>query len=800
MKARVTEYKKRIRVYGIVQGVGFRPTVARHATRFQIRGTVANCGPYVEIYAGGAPSNVEQFIRAIRQEPPKRAVILKMDVKDTEVFLQQEGFSIIASEKTSGEIFVSPDIAICEDCKKELYDPTDRRYLHPMINCTCCGPRLTILDALPYDRERTSMKEFSMCPSCEREYHDPASRRYDAQPVCCPDCGPKVYLIESGERTVEGRDAITHAREVIASGGIVAVKGIGGFHLCCNALSDEAVQLLRKRKNRPMKPLAVMLRDETVLERECHFTAEEEQIVTGHQKPILLLSKKETGKLSPWIAPDQPNVGVMLPYAPLQMLLFQYDDDIRMPDALVMTSANSSGAPIVKDDETAIRELSHLCDAILSHERDIRLRADDTVMDFHRNQPYIIRRSRGYAPLPYMMSKDFTGQVLAIGGELKNTFCLGTNGLLYPSAYVGDLADLRTVKALEESISRMQTLLEIKPQIVACDLHPKYNATQVAEKIAGEQNLKLLKIQHHYAHIVSCMAENDYTDTVIGVSFDGTGYGDDGTIWGGELLLCDLKGYKREASIKPFRQIGGDASSKEGWRIAVSMIYGLCKDKDKTTEIVKELNLTDERSLKAQFLMYDKGINSVTSTSAGRLFDAVSAILGIRLCSTYEGESSTALMNRALMTDAAETEYEQRFSSFMAEWEKMNPNSLGQLGTDALVAFLVKERVTYKKNHPVTEGLYGATDENAVALSHLFHQKLAEMITKECERISRESNITTVALSGGCFQNRLLLTYVQKNLEDKGYQVLTHHLIPPNDGGIALGQALIAMERLKEKE
>ena len=417
-----------------------------------------------------------------------------------------------------------------------------------------------------------------MCPDCAEEYDDPKTRRYDAQPVCCNACGPEVYLIGRGER---GRDAITYTRKVIHDGGIVAIKGIGGFHLCCDATNEETVSRLRMLKHRPAKPFAVMAKDETVVKRECIVTPEQEQILTGHQKPILLLDRRSNGgqteKLASSVAPGNPKVGVMLPYAPVQLLLFQYDDGIEMPDLLVMTSGNTSGAPICRDDEEATTELSHLCDAILSHNRKIRIRADDTVMDFYKNEPYMIRRSRGYAPLPFMTSTDWKGQVLAVGGELKNTFCIGVDSRFYPSPYVGDLEDLRTVKALQETIHRFQTLLEVEPQVVVCDLHPKYNSTVVAENLG----FPMLQVQHHYAHVLSCMTENDCQEPVIGVSFDGTGYGTDGTIWGGEILLADYQNFIRFGSITPFLQIGGDASAKEGWRIAVSMIYGYTKNREK---------------------------------------------------------------------------------------------------------------------------------------------------------------------------------------------------------------------------
>ena len=662
------EITKMIRVYGIVQGVGFRPTVSRHAMARGIRGSVSNKGPYVEIFAQGRQQDVDGFIGDIENRPPKRAAILKLLVEPVEEPEEFTQFDIIESEKTKGEIFVSPDIAICDECKEEMFDPKNRRYLHPFINCTCCGPRLTILDSLPYDRERTSMKEFPMCPSCADEYHNPDTRRYDAQPVCCNDCGPEVYLIGREER---GREAITYTRKTIASGGIVAIKGIGGFHLCCNATSEEAVQRLRKLKRRPVKPFAVMAQDLESVKEVCQVSEEQEKILTGHQKPILLLDKltemscgqktdaklikygKNIGKdqgrseaecgkpaeLCESIAPGNPKVGVMLPYAPVQLLLFHYDDGIEMPKLLVMTSGNTSGAPICRDDHEAVEELSYLCDCILSHDRKIRIRADDSVMDFYKGEPYMIRRSRGYAPLPFMVSTPWKGQVIAAGGELKNTFCIGVDNRFYPSPYVGDLEDLRTVKALKETIGRLETLLEVQPEVVVCDLHPKYNSTVVAQELG----LPVLKVQHHYAHILSCMAENDCEEKVIGVSFDGTGYGTDGTIWGGEILIADYQGFTRIGSIQPFVQVGGDVSAKEGWRIAVSLIWQNTGDLEKTLDTVQKLGLCTEQEAKVLVTMAQRKLNAVTSTSAGRLFDGVSAILGIRRASTFEGEASTAL-------------------------------------------------------------------------------------------------------------------------------------------------------------
>ena len=763
----------RIRVYGIVQGVGFRPTVSRHAMTHGIRGTVCNKGPYVEIFAQGAKEQIDGFLNELKEHPPKRAAILKINTKDitAETAVHFEAFDIIESEKTKGEIFVSPDIAICEECKEEMFDPKNRRYLHPFINCTCCGPRLTILDSLPYDRERTSMKEFPMCPDCAKEYFDEKTRRYDAQPVCCNECGPEVYLIGRSER---GREAITYTRRMISEGKIVAIKGIGGFHLCCDATNEEAVERLRTLKKRPAKPFAVMAKDEAAVKRECVVTPDQEEILTGHQKPILLLDRKNSGRLAASVAPGNPKVGVMLPYAPVQLLIFQYDDGIKMPDLLVMTSGNTSGAPICREDEEAVAELSHLCDAMLSHNRKIRIRADDTVMDFYKNEPYMIRRSRGYAPLPFMTSTDWKGQVLAVGGELKNTFCIGVDSRFYPSPYVGDLEDLRTVKALQETIHRFQTLLEVKPQVVVCDMHPKYNSTVVAKELG----YPMLQVQHHYAHILSCMTENDCHDPVIGVAFDGTGYGTDGTIWGGEILLADYENFTRFGSITPFLQIGGDASAKEGWRIAVSMIYGYTKDRELAWKIIEKLGLCNEQESKVQFTMADRKINAVISTSVGRLFDAVSAILGIRRQSSFEGEASMAL-------EFAAEAYEQQ-NIIQGRDEKPD-----RLVYEKEERFILNTRMLVQQI--VEEKMQGADSSR---LAYLFHQVLAEQITAACIEARSNSGRKKVALSGGVFQNRLLLRLTEEQLEQEGFEVLRHHMIPPNDGGIAIGQAAYGMWRL----
>lgn len=805
-----------IRVFGIVQGVGFRPTVKRHADACDIAGSVSNKGPYVEIFAEGSEECVHSFIKQIQEEPPKRAVILKLDVENVESgedgihkveseTESKEKFQIIESEKEEGEIFVSPDIAICPECKKELYDKNDRRYLHPFINCTCCGPRLTILDSMPYDRVRTSMGEFPMCEKCEYEYTHAETRRFDAQPVCCNDCGPEVYLLGRKER---GADAIRYTRKVLSEGGIVAVKGIGGFHLCCDAAKEETVARLRQRKKRPMKPFAVMMKDLDVVRRECETEPHLEEILDGHQKPIILLPKKEGGTLCESVAPDNPKIGVMLPYAPVQLLLFDYQDETKVSDCLVMTSANTSGAPICRDDEDALNELSGLCDVILSHDRKIRLRADDTVMDFYRGEPYMIRRSRGYAPLPFMMGNEFKGQVLAVGGELKNAFCIGKNQLFYPSPYIGDMGDVRTVKALKESVKRMEELLETKPQIVACDMHPSYNTRAAAE----EMGLPVFLVQHHYAHILSCMAENEWTTEkkVIGVSFDGTGYGTDGTIWGGEILLADYDSFTRWGCIEPFAQTGGDASAKEGWRIAVSLL-GKIYGKENALLIIETLGLCEPKLAKLQFTMEERGINTVQSTSAGRLFDAVSAILDIRKSSTFEGEASTSLQF------AAEKWLDAQKKKIAGSEDFAESGIITDYGELKSISDVAQKSVVEKNNsinRNIKADLYylptlslvkevaerKLAGENSNQLALHFHRRLAGMIVSACEKAREETGINTVALSGGVYQNKLLLDYSVTMLEERGFHVLRHHLLPPNDGGISLGQAVAAMRSLQKGE
>ena len=735
-----------IKIFGIVQGVGFRPFVKNLADANKIVGNVANRGSYVEIFAQGDDFNLKNFLNALQTKNPPRSAILKVDTN----FLPDKtffDFKIVESVHESGDIFVSPDISICEQCKNELFDKNNRRYLHPFINCTACGPRLTILKNMPYDRERTSMSDFPMCDACKNEYFDKNSRRFDAQPICCNDCGCELYIIG---KNLRGHDAIKFSRKILAQGGIIAIKGIGGFHLACDARNFSAIQRLRTSKIRPNKPFAVMFKDISAIQRECLLSDVEKSFLDSPQKPIVLLNKK-IGSIAQNVAPNINKLGVLLPYTPLHLLIFDCPDEIKnFPDALLMTSGNPSGVPISIDDDDAIKNFD-FCDAILSHNRKILLRADDSVADFIENRPSMIRRSRGFAPLPIFFASN-KKSVLALGVELKNTFCLAKNDLFYASPYIGDCENLQTVEILEKSIDRMKNLLEIQPEVVICDKHPRYHTSELAKTISDALNVPLIKIQHHYAHILSCLAENNHHGEVIGVAFDGTGFGDDKTVWGGEFFICDTKNYVRAASIEPFLQAGGDKSAREGWRIALNFI---------NLDIARELSLADEKNLRGVKFLLEKDINCVRSTSVGRIFDAIAAILGVCNVSTYEGEAAMRL--QAL---AEKSVHKSQISSqFMTSTE------------------IFHEILNRRLN-----------GENICDLARLFHVRLAEMAAHMIFGLNERSKIKNVALSGGVFQNSLLTTLLTEKLRRFGLKILLHRLIPCNDGGICLGQAIFAAQ------
>ncbi len=765
--------RKKIQLYGIVQGIGFRPFVKRLADDCHINGYVKNKGSYVSVSAEGTKKNLADFTSRLISDAPKVSSIIQMKEEVVSALGDTE-FVIIDSEFKAGDVFVSPDLALCDDCLSEMLNPNDRRYLHPFINCTNCGPRLTILESMPYDRERTTMKYFSMCDNCEAEYTDPKSRRYHAQPVCCHQDGPRLYVI--GRKEIDN-DAIILIRKIIRNGGIAAIKGIGGFHLCCDATNEKAVARLRTIKKRPSKPFAVMFKNILSAEKTCFISQSERECMTGVQKPILILTKRETIYVASNVAPDNPTLGSMLPYSPLHALLFEYPDDKQFPDALIMTSGNAKDEPIAKDDEEATAMLTPFCDVILSHNREILIRADDSVMRYIGDKKMLIRRSRGYAPLPVVISSASKGQVLAIGGELKNTFVLTKDQLFYPSPYIGDMGNVKSAEALISGIDRMKNLFEIEPTVVACDLHPDYQSRAIAESM----ELPVIYVQHHYAHILSCMAENNISEPVIGVAFDGTGYGTDGTIWGGEFLISSPEEFSRIGSIKSFKQIGGDIAVKEGYRIALALLidlYGVSE----AEKIAVRLNLCDKYTVRRTQAMMQAEISTVTSTSVGRLFDAVSALLGIKKVSTFEAEAAVSLeyasKNRFVsLAHPQLTEDTERNNRF---YERQTIG--GDDGHEKL--FEISTEIIIRK---IVESLLNG--EKVDILAAAFHNYIAECIVIGSIFCKNVAKINKVALSGGVFQNVLLLNETEKRLKEEGFEVFTQKMVPANDGGIALGQA-----------
>ncbi len=763
---------REIKLYGIVQGVGMRPYVAKLAKKLALGGSVCNMGSYVRILLQGDPLSINELLGQLKDNPPARAEITEIEENVIELQHTFEDFKIVDSLPQKGSVLVSPDIALCDDCRAELYDKSNKRYLHPFINCTLCGPRLSIMKNVPYDRVQTTMSDFDMCPECKKEYCDSTNRRYDAQPVCCNECGPRCYILpKTGNVSLYDGLAITEFRRAIAAGKIGAIKGIGGFHICCDATNEDSVLRLRTLKRRPAKPLAVMARDFEVLSREVLIENEaQKELIKGPRKPIVLLRKSPSARSAECVAPDNNKLGIMLPYAPLQELIFAYPDDVDMPELLVMTSGNVSGAPIARTDEDALSQIGNYCDIILSHNREILTRADDSVMDFLEGEPYMIRRSRGYAPLPIKVSKGCKS-ALGIGGELKNTFCLAKNKMLYPSAYLSDMEDARSVTALRETITRMESLLEIIPNSVCYDMHPRYNTSNVARELDIDNKVE---IQHHYAHILSCMAENDESDAVIGVSFDGTGYGEDKSIWGGELLVCDLHDYKRVGHVSEFYQIGGDSASRDGWRNAVCMLYS-CESKgyiDDAASIAKRIGLALDVDISNIISLSRKKMGGVISTSVGRLFDAVAAVLGICVESSYEGEAANKLQYHAERFFENNPDYVIEAMTFVGE------NTEGIIiDTDSIFTYALKQRIN-------------GVDIERIAYD--FHAIMAQNISEAVNYIRRSTRIHTVALSGGVFQNTLLTSITRRLCTESGLKVLKHSLIPPNDGGICVGQAYYA--------
>ena len=770
---------KHISVTGVVQGVGFRPFVYGLATRLDLHGWVCNTSGGVEILVDGQSSNLEKFIQSLSLEKPALA---KIDAVRVEEAPRQSfsSFEIRESESVEGDYQpISADVAICADCERELFDPDDRRYLYPFINCTNCGPRFTIIKDIPYDRPNTTMADFPMCDACLTEYNNPLNRRFHAQPVACPECGPFAELRETRPRfsnldslisSIECRiSAVFKARRLLREGHIVAIKGLGGFHLACDASNSSAVEELRRRKGRAGKPFALMAANMKLIESICAVSDNERELLTSRAKPILLLEKKtlttsQTFEVSEEVAPNVDSLGMMLPYTPLHHLLLNQTDPVLafepVPPVLVMTSGNYSEEPIAANNEDALHKLSSLADAFLLHNRDIHIRCDDSVLRVDKHATVYLRRSRGYAPYPVRLPSD-SKPVLAVGGELKNTFCLTRDHYAFLSHYIGDMENAETYESFEQGIQHLLRLFRVQPEVIAYDLHPNYFTTQYAKHL----NCRQIGVQHHHAHIASCMADNGLENRrLIGLSFDGTGYGTDGAVWGGEILLASYADFERFAHLEYLPLPGGDSAIRHPWRIAAGYAHALDLEID-SLPFLWNIDKPNIRILKQQV---DKKLNAPLTSSMGRLFDAVASLIGVRNEVTYEAQAAIEMEALSKPFISSAIAYPYRF-------EEIADRMLIRL-KDLLRAIINDIQAD------ISPGLIGAC----------FHKTLAQMSVDICNLARKKSDLNEVALSGGVWQNRILLDLVYDGLEKDDFVVYFHKQTPTNDGGLALGQAMVA--------
>jgi hydrogenase maturation protein HypF len=761
----------RVSVHGIVQGVGFRPFVYGLAKRLGLRGWVRNTSAGVEIEADGPADALQRFVQDLRSQAPDLARIDGIETawREPDGFVD---FEIVASDPIPGAFQpVSPDVAICDDCLRELFDPSDRRYRYPFINCTNCGPRFTIIRDMPYDRPQTTMAAFPMCPDCAAEYADPADRRFHAQPVACPACGPQVWLEPArpgkngagdAPAPLAGDGAIRRARALLAQGKIVALKGLGGFHLACDATNAQAVRELRRRKQRTGKPFAVMMPDLQAVERVCELSPAERELLTSRQRPIVILNVKPGAPIAAEVAPGQHTLGVMLPYTPLHYLLLERAPGF--PEALVMTSGNLSEEPIVIDNNQARERLSPLADALLLHNRDILTRCDDSVMRSVHGAPYFLRRSRGYAPdglkLPFEAPP-----LLATGVELKTTFCLTRERYAFLSQHIGDLENYDGLRFYEQEVTHFEGLLRVRPQALAHDLHPAIRTTAYAQHRAQEEGLALIPVQHHHAHIAAAMADNALSgdQPVIGVAFDGTGYGDDGAIWGGEFLVADYAGYERALHLSYFPLPGGEAAIRKPARTALGLLWQLGLEWMPELPPVAFLGAQERTTVRAQL---ERGFNAPLTSSMGRLFDAAASLAGVRQQIDYEAQA-------AIEFEALADPDEHGAYPFELDGQSINP-------LPALKAL-------------VNDVLAGTSPAR---VSARFHNGAALLVRDACRALRDARGLRQVALSGGVWQNTLLLERCISLLEQDGFELILHHQVPPNDGGLALGQAAVAAYRL----
>jgi hydrogenase maturation protein HypF len=788
--------RRRYLINGIVQGVGFRPFVFRLATELDLSGWVRNTPAGVELELQGRAEQLASFRHRLQAELPPLAAISSLETCDLPASDTETGFVILPSSDGRVEAQIAPDSALCADCLRELTDPADRRYHHPFITCTNCGPRWTIVTGIPYDRPLTTMAAFPLCPACEAEYCNPLDRRFHAQPIACPECGPQLKLIAFsplraslrwGEELVCGDAALLYAINLLQQGLIVAVKGLGGYHLAVDAGNDEAVARLRERKKRDEKPFAVMVPDLAAARQLACLTELEERLLAGPEAPIVIVRRRYSGDMIPnrttdsghvprisrLVAPGSNWIGLMLAYTPLHQLLFQgqgsggkgqensFDSTLApcpLPLTLVMTSANASDEPMIADDEEAERKLCGIADAILSHNRAIQVRTDDSVVRVFEGKPLFYRRSRGYVPRPVQLAFD-AGSILAVGAELKNTVCLTRGNQAFLSQHIGDLQNEATYRTFQQTIAHLAQIMEIKPKLVACDQHPDYLSTRFAE----ETGLPLVRVQHHHAHLAACMAENGLAGEVIGVIFDGTGQGDDGTVWGGEFLTGGYQEVQRRGHLRQVRLPGGDRAARESWRMVLAWLY------DRLGEQVWSLPVLPQRAVDEQKLliaMLKRGVNSPLTSSIGRLFDAAALLTGAASCNHFDGQAGMALESLA--------ETASRVATLPKVTVQARANGMLQLD--------------------VTDLLLGLWDGDGTPAERAlgFHSALAAAVGATVGRIKELTGLNRVVLSGGVFQNRLLTELVYTSLTARGFEVFSHRLVPPNDGGIALGQAAVA--------
>jgi hydrogenase maturation protein HypF len=764
------EEKKRyrIKIKGRVQGVGFRPTVFRYAKKFNLSGFVCNTSEGILIEVEGK-GEIKNFINFIKENPPPKSKIEKIIIEEIGIKNETE-FRIIESKKgEEKEVEISPDIATCNDCLNELFDKNDRRYLFPFINCTNCGPRFTIIKKIPYDRKNTTMDEFTMCEECRKEYEDPNTRRFHAQPNCCFICGPRVELYNNkGEKIAEDLDALKKCSELLEKGKILGIKGIGGYHIACDAQNKNSVKILRERKQRHEKPFALMARNIDVIGKYCYLNETEKDVLKSWQAPILLLKKKKNN-LPEEIAPFNNYLGFFLPYTPIHHLIFYFGRRIKV---LVMTSGNFSEEPIIYEDALAFKRLKEICDFFLTHNRKIYINCDDSVLRIFNKSIYFIRRSRGYVPEPVEIPYKTQKIIFSAGADLKNTFSFTKGKNVYISQHIGDIETDLSIESYKKSINLFKKILEVEPEVIVYDKHPGYFSSQIAKEIFSDK--EEISVQHHHSHITSCMADNFLSnEKIIGVSFDGTGYGIDGNIWGGEFLICDYEEFERVGHLKYFPIAGGEISIKEVWRIGTVYLYKIFGDNFLNLDIdfVRKIDLKKWEIIKKAV---ENNINVFLNSSMGRLFDAVSSITGIREKISYEGQAAI--------------EFEMRIE----ENKKFKPYNFNVKKVDNLY-IIEPEMIIYEivedLKHKLTPGI----------ISYRFHITVSEIIKVICKILREERNINKVALSGGVFQNIFLLKNTIEKLKREKFEVLIHRKVPTNDGGISLGQAIIGVFKYFKK-